>query len=116
MKFIADEGIDSQIVKAMRGVGHDVLYVAEYAPGITDNVVLESTNEEGRILITRDKDFGELVFRNKMVHSGIILNRLYELASEEKARIVLKVIEEFNENLIGAFTVIQPNKVRIKRL
>ena len=66
--------------------------------------------------MTRDKDFGELVFRDKMVHSGIILNRLHELSSENKARIILKVIEDFQEQLIGAFTVIQPNKIRLRKL
>jgi len=66
--------------------------------------------------MTRDKDFGELVFRDKTVHSGIILNRLHELSSENKARIILKVIEDFTEQLIGAFTVIQPDKIRLRRL
>ncbi len=66
--------------------------------------------------MTGDKDFGELVFRDKKVHSGIILNRLQELSSENKARIILKVIEDFKEHLIGVFVVIQPNKIRLKKI
>lgn len=66
--------------------------------------------------MTRDKDFGELIFRDKMVHSGVILNRLHELSSENKARIIQKVIEDFQEQLIGSFTVIQPNKIRLRKL
>ncbi len=116
MKFVADEGVDLQIVESLRGKGYDVLYVAEFASGSKDEVILQSANEEDRILMTRDKDFGELVFRDKMVHSGIILNRLHELSSENKSRIVVSVIEDFKDELIGAFTVIQPNKIRIRRL
>jgi len=116
MNLVADEGIDFQIVSSLRANGHDVLYIAEFASGSLDDVILELANKEDRILMTRDKDFGELVFRDKMVHSGIILNSLHELSSENKARIILKVIEDFQEQLIGAFTVIQPNKVRFRKL
>ena len=77
MRFIADEGVDAQIVAALRKEGHDVLYVIEFDAGASDPDILCNANEEDRILITRDKDFGELVFRLKKVHSGIILNRLY---------------------------------------
>ena len=116
MKFVADEGIDKEIVKSLRFTGHDVYYIAESAPGSTDEKVLHSANKDDRILITRDTDFGDLVFRDRMVHSGIILNRLHSLTSEEKAQIVVGVIRRFGEDLLGAFTVIQPDKVRIRRL
>jgi len=66
--------------------------------------------------MTRDKDFGELVFRDKLVHSGIILNRLHELSSVNKISIIIKVIEDFQEQLEGAFTVVQPNKIRLRKI
>ncbi len=116
MKFVVDEGIDLQIVSLLRANGHDILYIAESAQGSLDGVILELANEENRILMTRDKDFGELVYRDRMVHSGIILNRLHHLSSENKARIIMKVLEDFKEQLIGSFTVIQPNKVRLRKL
>lgn len=74
MKFVADEGIDAIIVDLLRKNDHDVIYIAEYKSGIIDEEVLEITNSQNRILMTRDKDFGELVYRDRMVHSGIILN------------------------------------------
>ena len=74
MKFVADEGIDLQIVENLRKNGYDVLYVAESASGSLDDIILKTANEENRILMTRDKDFGDLVFRDQMVHSGIVLN------------------------------------------
>jgi predicted nuclease of predicted toxin-antitoxin system len=63
MKFVADEGIDSQIVEKLRNEGHDIYYVAEFKAGTEDEKILEIANTEDRVLITRDKDFGELVYR-----------------------------------------------------
>ncbi len=56
--FLADESVDREIVERLRGEGHDVLYVAEMEPGITDDEVFERANATGRILVTCDKDFG----------------------------------------------------------
>ncbi|MGB3780003.1 MAG: DUF5615 family PIN-like protein [Tunicatimonas sp.] len=116
MRFIADEGVDSQIVEKLRDEGHDVYYVAEHKAGTLDEVILKIANQEDRILMTRDKDFGELVYRLKQVHSGIILNRLYELASTTKAEIVNLVIKKHGTDLQGCFTVIQPGRIRIKKI
>lgn len=116
MKFLADEGVDRPIVAALRELGHDVLFVAEAHPGVDDNTVLNLANQEDRILMTRDKDFGELVFRLKQVHTGIVLNRLHELASEAKVALITRVLAEHSPELYGAYTVIQPGRVRIRRM
>ena len=60
MRLVADEGVDLAIVSSLREEGHDVLYIIEFADGITDDIVLKYANEDDRILMTRDKDFGEL--------------------------------------------------------
>jgi predicted nuclease of predicted toxin-antitoxin system len=116
MKFVADEGVDAQIVSLLRQHGHDLLYIAELAPGISDENILQIANAENRILITRDKDFGELAYRLSKVHSGIILKRLYELSSPQKAEIILRIVEKYGEQLSKAYTVVQPGKLRIRRL
>jgi len=71
---------------------------------------------ENRVLITRDKDFGKLAFRSRRAHAGIVLNRLQELPSDQKADLVAQVVNNFKEQLIGAFTVIQPGRVRIRKI
>ena len=116
MKFFADEGVDLQIVARLRDEGHDVWYAAEDIAGTDDEEILSLANQEERILITRDKDFGELAYRDKKVHAGIVLNRLFELSSERKAELVCKVVREFGEELIGKFTVIQPGKIRMIKM
>jgi len=116
MKFIADEGVDSQIVNKLREHGHDFLYVVEFDAGASDSDILNFANQEDRILMTRDKDFGELVFRLKKIHSGIILNRLFQLDSDKKAEIVMEVVNKYMEELLGSYTVIQPGRVRIRKI
>jgi predicted nuclease of predicted toxin-antitoxin system len=66
-------------------------------------------------LITQDKDFGELVFRLKNAHFGVILIRLTGYNSNVKADIVVKVLLEHKNELYNAFTVIQPTLVRIRK-
>ena len=63
MKFFADECCDTEMVASLRIEGHDVLYVLEEEPGLQDEVVLQRAYVERRILLTEDKDFGELVYR-----------------------------------------------------
>lgn len=63
MKLLVDECFDIKLVKSLRDAGYDVAYIIELAPSITDREVLEIAYQQERILITEDKDFGELVFR-----------------------------------------------------
>lgn len=67
MTFLADENIDTQVVRTLRESGYDIEYIAEFQPGIHDGSVMDKANRDGRILITADKDFGELVFRQKKI-------------------------------------------------
>lgn len=114
MTFVADEGVDSATVSILRRAGHAVLYVAEAAPGLTDAEVLELANVQNALLLTADKDFGELVFRLGRVHTGVILLRLMGLASDTQADIVAEVVKRYGVQMRGAFTVIAPKTVRIR--
>src|SRR5687768_2663010 len=102
MKFLADEGVDRQIVDMLRAAGHTVQYVAEMESGIADDLVLNRANEQGALLITEDKDFGELVFRQALVHHGVTLVRLHGLSSEAKAQIVADAIAQHGSELPSA--------------
>jgi len=115
LKLVADENVDRQIVEALRIDGHEVIYVAEVSPTIPDDEVLRLSSEESAVLITADKDFGELVFRQRQAAHGVILIRLTELPSDLKVRAVLNVISNHAEELIGFFTVVTPKSIRIRR-
>lgn len=72
MILLADENLDRSVIARLRQHGHEVLAVAEMEPGIEDPVVLSRANERNALLVTEDKDFGELVFRQGLVHAGVI--------------------------------------------
>jgi predicted nuclease of predicted toxin-antitoxin system len=74
--FLADESVDRQIVERLRLDGYGVVYVAEMSPGVMDEAVLMESRVSASVLITADKDFGELVFRRRQASTGVPLVRL----------------------------------------
>jgi predicted nuclease of predicted toxin-antitoxin system len=116
MNFLADEGVDRQIVEGIRQNGHDVQYIAEMEPGISDEEVLNRANEKNALLITADKDFGEMVFHQKLLTvGGVVLLRLTGLSPELKTEIISKAIESRCKELASGFSVISPSRTRIRR-
>ena len=111
---MADENVAHQIVDLLRREGHTVTYAAELDPGIDDEQVLERANEENALLLTADRDFAELVFRQQRLSGGVILFRLSGIASETKARLIASVLADHSAELAGSFTVISPGLVRIR--
>jgi predicted nuclease of predicted toxin-antitoxin system len=115
VKLVADEGVDRPVVERLRQDGHDVLYVAELQASLPDEEVLRQADARGAVLVTTDKDFGDLVFRQGLVHTGVILLRLAGLANATKAEIVAEVCRTRPAELIGAFSVVSPRHVRIRQ-
>jgi predicted nuclease of predicted toxin-antitoxin system len=114
MLFVADENVDAQIVKKLRQNGFDVYYIAEASPSISDAKVLASANRRKGILITADKDFGDLVFRQQKSHAGVILLRLAGVSSLKKTEIVSFVIAQYGQKLAGSFTIVTSTAIRIR--
>ena len=116
MNLFADESVDAPIVEQLRQDGNDVLYVAEFDSGITDAEVLLSANRTQSLLVTSDKDFGELVFRRKLLSThGVVLIRLAGLSSQRKAEVVSKAFHDRGQQFSEAFTVISPGRIRVRR-
>jgi predicted nuclease of predicted toxin-antitoxin system len=115
MKLVADESVDFPIIEALRAAGHEVLAVVELAAGINDETVLELANQSHALLLTADKDFGELVYRLQRVHWGVVLIRLAGLEPRQKAILVERIFRMRSRELPNAFTVINRNTVRVRR-
>lgn len=114
MNLVADESVDRQIVEVLRQKGHNIIYIAEMDPGISDVLVFETANKNRCLLLTADKDFGEIVFRDKrLISDGVVLIRLAGLSSEMKGRVISEAIETYEAQLPARFTVVSPGKVRI---
>ena len=104
MKLVADESVEGPTVYALRAAGHEVLFIAETSPGIEDAAVLQVALRAGRLLLTADKDFGELVFRGKELHFGVLLLRLSDGELEENAAATSAVLEEHGEEMQDRFS------------
>lgn len=116
MKVVADEEIDRDIVISLRHNGFDVLYVAETGKATPDPDVLGLSVSTSALLLTQDKDFGELVFRQSKASFGVLLVRLNGLTGPEKAVLVSRTLIECGADLPGAFSVLSEKSLRIRRI
>ena len=114
MVFVADENVPALLIAALRGFGYEVISISETRPRIPDSAVLGEAFQRGAVLITADKDFGELVFSQQQELSGVVLLRLHGLTPQARARLALEQLQLHEERLPGAFTVISPGQVRIR--
>lgn len=115
MRFLLDESADLPLADYLTTRGHDVTSVVRDHPrSIADTEVLAIARRERRVLITNDKDFGELVFRRRLMHSGVILFRLEEEPLAVKQYWLRRVLEDVAEP-IGEFIVITESGIRVRR-
>ena len=116
MKFLLDESVDFPLAEYLSDLGHDVTAIAHDYPGaLKDRDVLRIAHDEGRVLITNDHDFGELVFRQKMPHAGVILFRLHVEDLKAKSERLKRALQEHPHDL-SQFVVITDGGIRIRRL
>ncbi len=115
MALIADESVDSGIVKGLRQKGIVVFSIAEECWGIKDSEVLKIACEKQSLLITEDKDFGELAFRLKFQHKGILLIRLSELPRTERLIMAVETISQNLNIMENNFSVLTKTGLRVKK-
>jgi len=116
VRWLADECVTASLVDVLRQAGHDVLYLTEQAAGSHDIEVLELAMREQRLLLTEDKDFGDLIFRRGRAAPGIVLMRI---ASENPRLIeerLITAIEQYGEGLFGQYLVIEEARFRSRPL
>jgi len=115
MQLVADESVDGQLVAALRKAGHSILYIAESSPSIKDPDVLRFATSRNEILLTEDKDFGELVHLKRMAHAGVILLRLNDMSAPDMIARVIMLLDHHGDGFADAFTTIDRIKVRIRK-
>lgn len=115
MKFLADENIENEIIIALRLSGFEVLSIRETDPGIEDRSVLRIALSSDCILLTNDKDFGELVYRERRIAKGVILLRLGTTPIADRIERLKKVVSDHKSALLNSFSVISRNGLRIRK-
>jgi predicted nuclease of predicted toxin-antitoxin system len=106
MKILADESVDFGIILRLRQKNIEVISIAEDSSGIKDDEVLNISLKNHCLLITEDKDFGELTYRLKLEHKGILLVRLSDVPRNERIESVVELIENHFDELCDNFSVI----------
>jgi predicted nuclease of predicted toxin-antitoxin system len=116
MRLLADENISRLVVDRLRAAGFDVTAIGATNAGASDVDVLAIASREGRLLITEDRDFGELIIRQRLEVQGIILLELDRLSNEAEADLVVAVVSANADKLAGNLLVIEPTRVRVRPL
>ncbi len=116
MRLLANENFAGSAVKALRARGHDVVWIREESPGISDPEVLARAVREDRVLLTFDKDFGELAFRaQRPISSGIVLFRIRKPSASYIAAVVVQLIDSAGP-WAGLFSVVEDTRIRRRPL
>ena len=116
MRILANENFPLDAVEALRQQGHDVAWVRTDAPGSSDQAVLQRAQADDRIVVTFDKDFGELAFRAKLpASSGIILFRISTASPQQVARAAIAALSS-RTDWAGNFSVVEDRRIRVTPL
>jgi predicted nuclease of predicted toxin-antitoxin system len=112
--IVADESIDRAIVEGLRSMGIEVQFILEVARGDSDEQVLRRAQSHRALLLTADKDFGELVYHRGHSHFGVVLLRLAGLTQKEKTDIVVSAFRVHEAAFADSFSVITQDSIRIR--
>jgi len=116
VRILANENFPGEAIKELRSIGYDVIWIRTDAPGSKDHAILERAEAEKRVIVTFDKDFGELAYRLHLhFSSGIILFRISTPSPEIVAQKVVAVLES-RADWEGHFSVIEDTRIRMKTL
>ena len=113
IKFLADVNVEKSVVEYLLEKKYDTKWIPEYNCEMLDDELLHWANIENRVIITNDKDFGELIFLQKKISTGIILFRVREQRAENKVNLIKHLLENFSEKILNHFIVITGEKIRI---
>jgi predicted nuclease of predicted toxin-antitoxin system len=117
MKLIADENLHRRIITSLQNEGYDVYCIQDHNHGISDEEIVDLYAMPNSIIVSEDKDFGDLTFLKKVNTNAIILLRYSKLQNEVGLIIpvLLNFLKEHSlEFLRGKFTVLTPYKKRIR--
>ena len=116
MRWLVDECVDASLVSLLERDGHDVVDIAAVAASMVDRMLIERAFREDRLLLTEDKDFGDLAFRLALPVPGLLLLRIDPTLRAIKADRLRAAVSVFGEALFGRHTVVEPTRFRFRPL
>lgn len=116
MRLLADENMPRSVIEQLRQNGHDVLAVKESLRGVKDVEILARAQTESRVVISQDKDFGELAFRGGLpAQCGVVLFRLDGEDPDDDVRRMVEAVES-RTDWTGTFGVVDQLRIRLRPL
>jgi len=116
MHFLTNENIAASVVAGLRDAGHDVLSVKDSMSGAPDTAILARAVAESRVLVTFDKDFGELAFRSRLPAAcGVVLLRIAQHGREQDVTRILETLQS-RADWSGAFWTVTDQRIRRRPL
>ncbi len=115
MRIIVDESTGVVVARWLRSLDHDVLSIREDRPRMTDEDILALAVRDDRVVVTNDKDFGELVFREGRAHRGVILLRLADDRTPAKIAALERLFADLPDDLEECFVVVTERSIRVTR-
>jgi predicted nuclease of predicted toxin-antitoxin system len=116
MDLIADENVPRPLIERLRADGHAVVAISETAAGIPDTSVIAASNARGYVLITHDRDFGDLAIGQGLHITGVILLETERLSPKVQVERVAGCLADPCAVWTGQFTVIEPARIRQRAL
>ena len=114
MTLLVDVCTGKAVAEALRNLGFDTAFVADRDPTMPDSDILAWAVAEQRLVVTSDKDFGELVFLSGLPHAGVLLLRLDRVRTAEKVQVINDIFTKYRDQLPGRFSVYQDGRLRIR--
>ncbi|HSE83383.1 MAG TPA: DUF5615 family PIN-like protein [Thermodesulfobacteriota bacterium] len=114
LKFLVDVGVGKKVEQWLQKRGYDIRAVRDIDPSMEDRDIFNMAVTEARMVITMDKDFGELVYNSGLAHTGVLLLRLEDAKADEKVRIVENILKKYSDRLLNKFCVYQNGRLRIR--
>jgi predicted nuclease of predicted toxin-antitoxin system len=117
MKFLLDANVEYRLATFLASLGYDVKTIArDYPASLTDHQVLAFAVKAKRILITNDRDYGELIFRQHLSHCGVIFFRLKNSKDIAEKLTWLEIVLQTHKNDLHEYLVVTPNGIRIRKI
>jgi predicted nuclease of predicted toxin-antitoxin system len=118
MKFLADMGISPRTVTFLKSLGHDVVHLQEQGLGrLSDPLTLRKAREEGRVLLTHDLDFGELMAASGEELPSVVIFRLHDMRPERVNLYLKQIVTEHDEVLEqGVIVSVSERQIRLRNL
>ncbi len=116
MRFLVDECTGPKVAEWLRGQKHEVFSIFDEARGMSDNDIIDKACKENWILVTNDGDFGELIYRQKRSHRGVIFLRLEDERAANKIAVLQRLLANYSAKLSGNFVVATETKARFAKI